>query len=286
MLTNLTNFKSLFNNLNGLENFETENKQLNTYNPTAPTEQKLFTPILMPYDFESNDPIGDLFKKVNLDGNVISPKSESPKKRSNIIDSEASLITECPPGSKPVGEINVNSTYLNCKPDGLKMPIQSDRKFLSEKNSCVFKSKFSSANSTIASTLMPKSNNNIKSETDDKDMITRSANGSKVLTNVVPMNKSDISETKSQKSISISANVKSNTKDKKMISRSAKSKNALTTIMSDSGLSSSSLFSSEGSSSDGSILSSTSSKKSKSSDNSYKDAVKRAARETFTVTEN
>jgi hypothetical protein len=243
----------------------------------------------MPYNFQSNDPIGDLFKTVNLDGTVISPvrastKNLSPKERSNIIDSEASLITECPPGSKPVGEINVNSTYLNCKPDGSKMPIQLDRKFLSEKNSCVFKSKGSSA---ATSTLMPKSiNNNIKSETDDKDMITRSSNGSKVLTNVVPMNKSDISETKSQKSISLSSSVISNTKDKKMVTRSAKSKNALTTIMSDSGLSSSSLFSSDGSSSGGSILSSTSSKKSKSSDNSYKEAVKRAAGETFSITEN
>jgi len=281
MLKNLTNFKSLFNNLNGLENFETENVQLNTYNTKEPTEQKLFTPILMPYNFQSNDPIGDLFKTVNLDGTIIPPERISPKGRSNIIDSEASLITECPPGSKPVGEINVNSTYLKCKPDGSKMPIQTDRKFLSEKNSCVFKSKYSSA---ATSTLMPKSNNNIKSETDDKDMITRSANGSKVLTNVVPMNKSDISEVKSQKSVS--ASVRSSAKDKKMVNRSAKSKNALTTIMSDSGLSSSSLFSSDGSSSVGSILSSTSSKQSKSSDNSYKEAVKRAAGETFSVTEN
>jgi len=160
-----------------VENFENEHFSVNTFTPEKKNDEKrLFTPILMPYDFESHDPIGDLFKKVDLDGTVVSGK----KSNLNKIDSEAaSLITECPPGTKPDGSINVNSTYLSCKPDGTPMKPEADHKFLAEKNACVFKSKYKSPNSAVASTLMPKASN-IRTETDEQDMVTRSGTGSRV----------------------------------------------------------------------------------------------------------
>jgi len=160
-----------------VENFENEHFSVNTFTPEKKNDEKrLFTPILMPYDFESHDPIGDLFKKVDLDGTVVSGK----KSNFNKIDSEAaSLITECPPGTKPDGSINVNSTYLSCKPDGTPMKPEVDHKFLAEKNACVFKSKYKSPNSAVASTLMPRASN-IRTETDEQDMVTRSGTGSRV----------------------------------------------------------------------------------------------------------
>ena len=142
MLSNLTTFKSLFNNMNNMENFENEHFSVNTFTPEKKTtEKRLFTPVLMPYDFESNDPIGDLFKKVTLDGTVVSGKKSNLNKK----DSDAeSLITECPPGTKPDGPITVGSNFLTCKPDGTPMKPEADRKFLAEKNACVFKSKYKS----------------------------------------------------------------------------------------------------------------------------------------------
>jgi hypothetical protein len=294
MLQNLTNFKSLFNNLNNLENFQDNNNKIESpkYSPEQ-TEKKLFTPILMPYDFESNDPIGDLFRGVSLDGNVMSSKKQSKSK----IDSEASLITECPPGYKSVGDINVNSTYLNCKPDGSAVKSEPQHRFLSEKNSCVFKSKFQSPNSAVASNLMPKPSND-KTETEtstpEQEMVTKSGSGTRVFSEIdrhVSASQSQVS-----KKISKSESVKSKTSDKKMISKSAKADNALSTIMSNSAtpssIASSSVMSSSSLSSSSipsSSLGSTSSKKvskSKKNDvNSYKTAVQKASKEKYTTTE-
>ena len=158
MLSNLTTFKSLFNNMNNMENFENEHFSVNTFTPEKKTnEKRLFTPVLMPYDFESNDPIGDLFKRVTLDGTVVSGKKSNLNKKDSDADS---LITECPPGTKPDAPITVGSNFLTCKPDGTPMKPEADHKFLAEKNACVFKSKYKSPNSAVASTLMPKASNN------------------------------------------------------------------------------------------------------------------------------
>jgi hypothetical protein len=277
MLTNLTNFKSLFNNLNSLENFESEigKAQANTFTPIKEqNEKKLFTPILMPYDFESNNPIGDLFKGVNLDGTVISPKRVSSK--ISKIDSEAaSLITECPPGSKPVGDINVNSKFLTCKPDGTPVKPEPEHKFLSEKNSCVFKSKYKSPNSAVVSTLMPKAlNAGTETATEDGDMVTRSGTGSRVLSDLKVKNyriseKFQVSEkdmvTRSGTGTDVFSDLdkkksrviqpvipksfKLKEEDEKMVTRSGSGSEVLSNIMSDSGLSTSSLSSSAASSS-------------------------------------
>jgi hypothetical protein len=268
MLQNLTNFKSLFNNLNGLENFQTDN-QANSPKQFINEEQdekKSFTLPLRPYDFESNDPIGDLFRRVDLDGSVKSPKKASRSK----VDSEASLITECPPGSKPVGEINVNSTYLRCKPDGTPVRPEPEHKFLSEKNSCVFKAKYKSPNSAVASTLMPKASNvRTETETEKEDIVTRSANGSRVMSDLKGKNryvaeKFQVSEremvtrsasgsdvfselnkhTYSGKQSKMPKSFKLSKEDERMVTRSGTGTDVLSEIMSDSGLSTSPLSSS------------------------------------------
>ena len=236
MLQNLTNFKSLFNNLNNLENFQDNNIKIDSpkYSPEK-TEKKLFTPILMPYDFESNDPIGDLFKAVSLDGNVISSKKQSKSK----IDSEASLITECPPGYKSVGDINVNSTYLNCKADGSAIKSDPKHKFLSEKNSCVFKAKFQTPNSAVASTLMPRPSND-KTETEtstpEKEMVTKSGSCTRVFSEI----DRHVSASRSQVSKNKSESIKNQTSDKKMVTKSAKADKVLSTVVSNSASKSSS----------------------------------------------
>jgi len=308
MLSDLTNFKSYFNNLSNLENFQNENTQAKSsafaQTPTAPKEEKnvkkLFTPILMPYDFQSNDPIGDLFKGVKLDGtvSVVSPKKASRSKT----DSEVSLITECPPGSKPVGEINVNSTYLKCKPDGTPVKPEPKHKFLSEKNSCAFRSKYNNPSSAAAN-LMPKpSNDGTESATDSDQMVSRSANASRVLSEA--MSKSIAKSVRSEKSEKSKNRMEGKSLNKARELSAIKSVSGSEPLVSDSGLSSSSdamssvsssgsKSSSVGSSSSGAIsssnISSTSSKKVKKSDiKSYKQAVEKAAKEKFgnTTTDN
>jgi hypothetical protein len=302
MLQNLTNFKSLFNNLNNLENFQDNNVKIDSpkYSPEKP-EKKLFTPILMPYDFESNDPIGDLFKGVSLDGNVRSPKKQSKSKT----ESEVSLITECPPGYKAVGDINVNSTYLNCRADGSAIKSEPKHRFLSEKNSCVFKAKFQTPNSAVASTLMPKPSND-KTETEtstpEKEMVTKSGSGTRVFSDIdrqVTASNRQASENKSVKKISKSESVKSKTSDKKMVTKSAKADKVLSTVISksisnsaspssmvsSSPVLSSTISSSIGSSSLGSTSTKKESKSKKNDVNSYKTAVAKAAKEKYTTTE-
>jgi hypothetical protein len=302
MLSDLTNFKSYFNNLSNLENFQNENTQAKSsafaQTPASPKEEqnvkKLFTPVLMPYDFQSHDPIGDLFKDVKLDGNIASPKKASRSK----IDSEVSLITECPPGSKPVGEINVNSTYLKCKPDGTPVKPEPKHRFLSEQNSCAFRSKYNNPSSAAAN-LMPKpANDGTESATDSDQMVTKSANASRVLSEA--MSKSIAKSVRSEKS------KKSGKGKNKMEGRSLNKTRELSAIksvsisgsgsdvdVSDSGLSSSSEASSSVSSSSetgsSSNISSTSSKKVKRSDvKSYKQAVEKAAKQKYgnTTTDN
>lgn len=310
MLSDLTNFKSYFNNLSNLENFQNENTQAKSsafaQTPASPKEEKnvkkLFTPILMPYDFQSNDPIGDLFKGVKLDGtvSVASPKKASRSK----VDSEVSLITECPPGSKPVGEINVNSTYLKCKPDGTPVKPEPKHKFLSEKNSCAFRSKYNNPSSAAAN-LMPKpSNDGTESATDSDQMVSKSANASRVLSEA--MSKSIAKSVRSEKS---KKSEKSKNKIEGKSSNKVRELSAIKSVsgsgseleVSDSGLSSSSGditsssgdITSSGSKSSSvrssSNISSTSSKKVKRSDvKSYKQAVEKAAKEKYgnTTTDN
>lgn len=305
MLSDLTNFKSYFNNLSNLENFQNENTQAKSsafaQTPASPKEEKnvkkLFTPILMPYDFQSNDPIGDLFKGVKLDGtvSVASPRKASRSK----VDSEVSLITECPPGSKPVGEINVNSTYLKCKPDGTPVKPEPKHKFLSEKNSCAFRSKYNNPSSAAAN-LMPKpSNDGTESATDSDQMVSRSANASRVLSEA--MSKSIAKSVRSEKSEKSKNKMegKSSNKVRELSAIKSVSGSGSEPEVSDSGLSSSSGditsssgdITSSGSSSakSSSNISSTSSKKVKRSDvKSYKQAVEKASKEKYgnTTTDN
>lgn len=304
MLSDLTNFKSFFNNLSNLENFQNENTQVKSsafqQTPASPKEEKnvknLFTPVLMPYDFQSNDPIGDLFNNVKLDGTV--PSSNKKASRSKV-DSEVSLITECPPGYKPSGDVNVNSTYLKCKPDGTPIKPEANNTFLAQQNSCVYKSKYNNPSSASAN-LMPKpSNDGTESSTDSDQMVSRSANASRVLSEA--MSKSILKSARSKKSEKSEKNKKqvggkSLNKVRELSAIKSVSISGSDLDVSDSGLSSSSddmsssaSSSSNAKSSSSEALSSTSSKKVKKSDvKSYKHAVEKASKQKYgnTTTDN